>query len=63
MVTKLDSVEAKSKISASFLVFTPKPEKHPFQARYDDGKLFYEGDWYSKGHHIIIDNREDSPVQ
>ena len=50
-------------ITNIFTVFASKPEKHPFQARYDDGKLFYEGDWYSKGHHIIIDNREDSPVQ
>ena len=40
-----------------------RSEDHPFSARYDDGKLFYEGEWYSKGHHIIIDNREDSPVQ
>ena len=40
-----------------------KAEKHPYQARYDDGKLYYEDEWYSKGHHIIIDNREDSPVQ
>lgn len=38
-------------------------EKHPYSARYDDGKLYYEGDWYMKGHHIIIDNKEDSPVQ
>ena len=40
-----------------------RSEKHPYHARYDDGKLFYQGEWYSKGHHIIIDNREDSPVQ
>jgi len=39
-----------------------KSEKYPFHARFDDGKLFYESEWYSKGHHIIIDNREDSPV-
>lgn len=39
-----------------------KAEKHPYNARFEDGKLFYEGEWYTKGHHIIIDNREDSPV-
>ncbi|XP_013407838.1 breast cancer metastasis-suppressor 1-like protein-A [Lingula anatina] len=39
-----------------------KKENHPFNARFDDGKLFYEGEWYNKGHHIIIDNKEDSPV-
>ncbi|ELU01106.1 hypothetical protein CAPTEDRAFT_94286 [Capitella teleta] len=40
----------------------PKQEKHPFAARFEDGKLFYENEWYSRGHHIIIDNKEDSPV-
>merc|ERR1711894_269042 len=37
-----------------------KEQKHPYSARYDDGKLYYEGDWYMKGHHIIIENKEDS---
>lgn len=40
----------------------PKQEKNPFRAHYEDGKLYYEGSCYSKGHHIIIDNNEDSPV-
>ncbi|CAH1791671.1 unnamed protein product [Owenia fusiformis] len=39
-----------------------RADKYPHTARYDDGKLFYEGDWYSKGHHIIIDNKKESPV-
>lgn len=47
----------------SVVIAVFKVEKHPYNARFDDGKLFYEGDWYNKGHHIIIDNREDSPVQ
>ena len=41
----------------------PKQEQHPYQCKYEDGKLFYEGEWYNKGHHIIIDNRQESPVQ
>ena len=40
-----------------------KTERYPYESRYEDGKLFYENEWYSKGHHIIIDNNEDSPVQ
>merc|ERR1712002_911237 len=40
----------------------PKQEKNPYRAHYEDGKLYYEGSCYSKGHHIIIDNNEDSPV-
>lgn len=31
-------------------------------AKYQDGRLNYQGENYSKGHHIIIDNKEDSPV-
>lgn len=23
-----------------------QPEKSPFSARYEDGKLYYEGEWY-----------------
>ena len=51
-------------IKIFFLVTVgPKMERFPYESRYEDGKLFYENEWYSKGHHIIIDNREDSPVQ
>jgi len=46
-----------------FVLVVVKAEKHRYSARFDDGKLFYEGDWYSKGHTIIIDNREDTPVR
>ena len=49
-------------LSIIFLAFLPE-KPHPFTAKYDDGKLYYEGEWYSKGHHIIIDNKQDSPVQ
>ena len=47
----------------AFIVAVYRREKFPYHARYDDGKLFYEGEWYSKGHHIVIDNKEDSPVK
>ena len=31
-------------------------------ARYEDGKFFYEGEWFQKGEKVILDNRIDSPV-
>lgn len=34
-----------------------------YPARYQGGRLNYRGEFYSCGHHIIIDNKEDSPVQ
>ena len=37
--------------------------RYPFVARFEDGRLFYEGEWFSKGHRIIISNNEDPPVQ
>lgn len=37
--------------------------KDKYMAKYQDGRLNYQGENYSKGHHIIIDNKEDSPVQ
>ncbi|XP_077996343.1 breast cancer metastasis-suppressor 1-like protein [Glandiceps talaboti] len=39
-----------------------RTEKNPYNARYEDGKLFYEGIWYQKGHRIVIDNKYDSPL-
>jgi breast cancer metastasis-suppressor 1-like protein len=40
-----------------------RAEKFPYNARYEDGRLFYENDWYQRGNNVIIDNKEDSPVQ
>lgn len=37
--------------------------KDKYMAKYQEGRLNYQGENYSKGHHIIIDNKEDSPVQ
>ncbi|XP_072031408.1 breast cancer metastasis-suppressor 1-like protein-A [Amphiura filiformis] len=39
-----------------------KQEKNPYTARYDDGKLFYEGVWFNRKDRIIIENRDDQPV-
>ena len=39
-----------------------KTEKNPYNARYDDGKLFYEGRWFNRKDHIMIENRDDQPV-
>ncbi|XP_002735201.1 breast cancer metastasis-suppressor 1-like protein-A [Saccoglossus kowalevskii] len=39
-----------------------RTEKNPYNARYEDGKLFYEGDWYQKGSKIVIENKDDSPL-
>ncbi|XP_065069143.1 breast cancer metastasis-suppressor 1-like protein-A [Rhopilema esculentum] len=39
-------------------------EKHPLiQAKYEDGKFYYEGQWFHKGDKVILDNRVDSPVK
>jgi len=31
-------------------------------ARYEDGKFFYQGEWFQKGDKVILDNRIDFPV-
>ncbi|PFX12069.1 Breast cancer metastasis-suppressor 1-like protein-A [Stylophora pistillata] len=35
-------------------------EKSPFSARYEDGKLYYEGEWFHKGDHVLIESRNDT---
>lgn len=40
-----------------------RKEGNPHDARYDNGKLYYEGEAYSKGDQIVIDNKSDSPVK
>ncbi|CAH3140710.1 unnamed protein product [Porites lobata] len=35
-------------------------ENSPFSARYEDGKLYYEGEWFHKGDHILIESRNDT---
>ena len=39
-----------------------KSEKNPFSARYEDGKLYYEGSLFSRRDRIIIENKDDTPV-
>ncbi|XP_033629825.1 breast cancer metastasis-suppressor 1-like protein-A [Asterias rubens] len=39
-----------------------KPERNPFSARYDDGKLYYEGNLFNRRDRIVIENRDDTPV-
>lgn len=51
-------------LKASFIVSSVfRKEGNPHDARYDNGKLYYEGETYSKGDQIVIDNKSDSPVK
>ncbi|XP_067943716.1 breast cancer metastasis-suppressor 1-like protein [Watersipora subatra] len=36
--------------------------KDKFMARYHEGRLYYQGATYCNGHHIVIDDKQDSPV-
>uniref|UniRef100_UPI00358E8ED9 breast cancer metastasis-suppressor 1-like protein n=1 Tax=Myxine glutinosa TaxID=7769 RepID=UPI00358E8ED9 len=39
-----------------------KQDKHLYSACFEEGKLFYEGDWYGRGHGILIDTKDDPPI-
>ncbi|KAG1973140.1 breast cancer metastasis-suppressor 1-like protein-A [Pimephales promelas] len=39
-----------------------KIEKHQHNARSEDGRLFYDGDWYSRGQAICIDKKDEYPT-
>ncbi|GCC34450.1 hypothetical protein chiPu_0012924 [Chiloscyllium punctatum] len=53
----------KAKTSSQVLNDTavPKQEKHLYLAKCEDGRLFYEGDWYSKGQSIILEIKDEAP--
>uniref|UniRef100_UPI00398E3C46 breast cancer metastasis-suppressor 1 homolog n=1 Tax=Pristiophorus japonicus TaxID=55135 RepID=UPI00398E3C46 len=53
----------KAKASAQLLSDTvlPKQEKHLYVARCEDGRLFYEGDWYIKGQSIVLEIKDEAP--
>ncbi|XP_066025527.1 breast cancer metastasis-suppressor 1-like protein [Pocillopora verrucosa] len=35
-------------------------EKSPLIVRYGDGQLYYEGEWFHKGDHVLIESRNDT---
>ncbi|XP_048393640.1 breast cancer metastasis-suppressor 1-like protein-A [Stegostoma tigrinum] len=39
-----------------------KTEKQLHSARSEDGRLFYDGEWYSRGQTICIDKKDDFPI-
>uniref|UniRef100_A0A8C2CFD5 BRMS1 like transcriptional repressor a n=1 Tax=Cyprinus carpio TaxID=7962 RepID=A0A8C2CFD5_CYPCA len=39
-----------------------KSDKHQHNARSEDGRLFYDGEWYSRGEAICIDKKDEYPT-
>ncbi|XP_078057072.1 breast cancer metastasis-suppressor 1-like protein isoform X5 [Mustelus asterias] len=39
----------------------PKQEKHLYMAKCEEGRLFYEGEWYSKGQSIVQEIKDEAP--
>ncbi|XP_038643396.1 breast cancer metastasis-suppressor 1 homolog [Scyliorhinus canicula] len=52
----------KAKASSQVLNDTalPKPEKQLYTAKCEEGRLFYEGDWYSKGQSIVLEMKDEA---
>lgn len=42
---------------------TEEENRPLIQAKYEDGKFYYEGQWFQKGDKVLLDNRVDSPVK
>uniref|UniRef100_A0AAY4AZE6 Breast cancer metastasis-suppressor 1-like protein-A n=1 Tax=Denticeps clupeoides TaxID=299321 RepID=A0AAY4AZE6_9TELE len=40
----------------------PKSEKHQHVARSEEGRLFYDGEWYCRGQSICIDKKDEFPT-
>ncbi|KAJ8411763.1 hypothetical protein AAFF_G00154010 [Aldrovandia affinis] len=41
---------------------TTKSDKHQHSARSEEGRLFYDGEWYSRGQTICIDRKDEYPT-
>ncbi|KAJ6655638.1 hypothetical protein lerEdw1_004874 [Lerista edwardsae] len=39
-----------------------KLEKHPHSARSEEGRLYYNGEWYGRGQTICIDRKDECPT-
>ncbi|KAL7862561.1 hypothetical protein SRHO_G00140020 [Serrasalmus rhombeus] len=39
-----------------------KSEKHQHSARSEDGRLFYDGEWFGRGQNICIDKKDEFPT-
>ncbi|RXN27343.1 breast cancer metastasis-suppressor 1 [Labeo rohita] len=47
---------------AQFIVVSSKSDKHQHNARSEDGRLFYDGEWYNRGQAICIDKKDEYPT-
>ncbi|KAK6466377.1 breast cancer metastasis-suppressor 1-like protein [Huso huso] len=63
-ISILEDWTAIKKAKATVLPMKKKSEpKIQYSAKCEDGKLYYEGECYSKGHVILLEIREDPPSQ
>lgn len=47
----------------SDIVASSKSDKHQHSARSEDGRLFYDGEWYGRGQAICIDKKDEYPTR
>ena len=40
-----------------------KLEKHLHSARSEEGRLYYDGEWYIRGQTICIDKKDECPTR
>uniref|UniRef100_A0A8C2F940 BRMS1 like transcriptional repressor a n=1 Tax=Cyprinus carpio TaxID=7962 RepID=A0A8C2F940_CYPCA len=61
MLQDLDILEDWTAIRKVRLPFC-SGDKHQHNARSEDGRLFYDGEWYSRGQAICIDKKDEYPT-
>ena len=40
-----------------------KPDRHHHVARFEDGRLLYDSQWYSRGQAICINRKDEYPTR
>ncbi|KTG46943.1 hypothetical protein cypCar_00013696 [Cyprinus carpio] len=57
LATLQENMQIRTKVAAPL-----KPERHHHVARSEDGRLFYDNKWYSRGQAICINRKDEYPT-
>lgn len=59
----IDLYEVNTKLLLWIVLAPVKLEKHLHSARSEEGRLYYDGEWYGRGQTICIDKKDECPTR
>ena len=58
-----DFCQVNIKLLLLIILAPVKLEKHLHSARSEEGRLYYNGEWYGRGQTICIDKKDECPTR